>query len=128
MQRRILIYLYALEFGLFVTHEVDSAYWQEWKLFGLPGGAGVFALIHLPIVLLFLFGLAELIRGTFDGTFIAWVMALTGIGALFIHGGFILSGHPEFQSPISLGIIGAMAGVGIALAIELVTTALKPAK
>ena len=28
-----------LNFALLVTHQIDSAYWKEWELFHLPGGA-----------------------------------------------------------------------------------------
>lgn len=30
--------LYLLNFALLFTHEIDSAYWKEWDLFGIPGG------------------------------------------------------------------------------------------
>jgi hypothetical protein len=31
-----------LNLALLITHEIDSAFWKEWNLFGLPGGVQEF--------------------------------------------------------------------------------------
>lgn len=112
-------YLYGLDFALWITHEVDSARWQEWKLFGLPGGPGLFVALHLPLMLLFLWGFAELLRGRRGGTVVGWLLVATGIAALFIHGSFLVAGLPEFRSPLSLSLIAAMPLASAALAVAL---------
>ena len=38
MSPRVLDALYLVNASLLVTHEIDSAYWNEWELLHLPGG------------------------------------------------------------------------------------------
>lgn len=45
-----LLHLYILTITLLVAHQIDSAYWHEWNLFGIPGGIQVFVLLNLPLV------------------------------------------------------------------------------
>jgi len=33
-----LFWIYLTNSVLLINQEIDSAYWKEWKLFGLPGG------------------------------------------------------------------------------------------
>jgi hypothetical protein len=108
--------LYALDIALFAAHEIDSAYWQEWKLFGLPGGIGLFVLLHVPLLYAFAWGLTPLTTGKRAGYVLALLLAATGFAALFIHGGFISAGHAEFRTPVSLGVIAVMWVISIALA------------
>lgn len=112
---RLLLRLYMLDAALFLTHEIDSAYWQEWRLFGIPGGIGLFALIHIPAVLLLVWGLLQLAEARPWGYRIAALLAFVGFAALFIHAGYIATGHPEFRTPVSLAVIVAMAAVSVAL-------------
>lgn len=42
------LYLAALANAL--VHEIDSAYWQEWTAFGLPGDIQTFVAAHLLFV------------------------------------------------------------------------------
>jgi hypothetical protein len=37
--------LYMINCGLLFAHEIDSAFWQEWVLFGIPGGIQVFVVV-----------------------------------------------------------------------------------
>ncbi len=36
--KSVRINLYLLNFALLFTHKIDSAFWKEWELFGIPGG------------------------------------------------------------------------------------------
>lgn len=108
--------LYMLDLVLFVVHEIDSAYWQEWKLFGLPGGVGLFVLLHVPLLYALVWGLIPLRAGRRAGYVLALLLAAIGFAAMLIHGGFIAAGHAEFSAPVSLGVIAVMWVVSITLA------------
>jgi len=102
-----LLWLYLLNATLLVSHEIDSAYWQEWKLFDLPGGPAGFILLHLPLVFLALWGLLEVSRGSAAGLFFSLGLSLTGLTAFGLHTFFIARGRPEFRTWPSLGLLGA---------------------
>ncbi len=111
------INLYLLNTALLFTHEIDSAFWKEWELFGLPGGIQVFLVLNYMVLLIALFGFRQLMRGARDGYVYSLLLAGAGIFALLIHGYFILTGHPEFTLPISvillilIGIVSIIQGV-----------------
>ena len=44
---KLLTLIYLINATLLIVHEIDSAYWEEWKLFGLPGGARALSLNFL---------------------------------------------------------------------------------
>ncbi len=97
--------LYLLNFALLCTHEIDSAYWQEWKLFGIPGGIQVFLVLNLVLVLVGLYGFQQLLRGAKSGLWFSCGVAAAGVAAFGIHSAFLLAGHPEFKLPASLAVI-----------------------
>lgn len=107
--------LYALEVTLLLVHEIDSASWKEWELFGLPGGEPGFLLLHLPLVLAALWGFERLLAGARAGTWMALALSAAGLAALAIHGAFLLGGHPEFGTPVSLGLLVASASLALLL-------------
>jgi len=96
------IVLYLLNFSLLFTHEIDSAFWREWELFGLPGGIQVFLLLNFLLLLLALYGFRRLLQGAKSGYGFSLVLAGAGLFAFFIHSYFILKGHEEFTLPASL--------------------------
>ena len=50
------VWLYLLNCALLFSHEIDSAYWQEWDLFGLPGGIQLFLVLNLLLLVVALYG------------------------------------------------------------------------
>jgi len=56
LKQNTAISLYILNFALLFTHEIDSAFWQEWKLFGIPGGIQVFLVLNFLLLLVALWG------------------------------------------------------------------------
>jgi hypothetical protein len=114
-----LFLLYIINATLLITHEIDSAYWREWELFRLPGGAGGFVLIHLPLVALILYGLALLAQGRPGGLLFSLLLSLCGFLAIGLHGYFLKTGHPEFDTPVSKGIL---ATTGLVSLIQCVLT------
>ncbi len=120
----VLLWLYGVNATLLIAHEVDSAYWKEWRLFwGLLGprraplpdriGAPVFVLLHLPMVGAVLWGLLEVDRLTTAGLVMSLALGASGVFAWTAHTLFIRAGHPEFRTTVSKGILwGTLAVSG----------------
>ncbi len=111
-----LFWIYLINMVLLILHEMDSAYWQEWKLFHLPGGLTGFLLIHFPLYCLGLYGLVLLSRATPSGLIYSLVIALAGVGAFAIHTYFLRKGHPEFNVSFSKVLLWAILLVSVAQA------------
>lgn len=107
MTNEIIFWLYLLNATLLIVHEIDSAYWKEWDLFGMKGGAGGFVLLHLPLVGVVLYGLVEASMMSLAGLVLSLVLAAGGIFAFVIHTYFIRKGRPEFNTAASLFILYA---------------------
>lgn len=103
--RDVLVWIYIINSTLLVVHEIDSAYWQEWKLFKLPGGLSFFLCLHLPLVFIILLGLLLVFQGLLAGLYISLILSLAGIFAFTIHVIFIRRGHHEFKIPVSIAIL-----------------------
>ena len=97
----ILFWIYLINATLLITHEIDSAYWEEWKLFGIPSGITTFLLLHLPILFFVLYGLILIYENTFAGLIFSFILAISGIFAFSIHTYFMRRGHDEFKTTIS---------------------------
>jgi hypothetical protein len=102
-----LLWLYLVNATVLVVHEIDSAYWQEWKLFRLPGGIGLFLALHVPLVLAALLGLALVARGEPIGLVFAALLSVAGVLAFLIHMYFLARGREEFRTPASIAVLGA---------------------
>jgi uncharacterized membrane-anchored protein len=113
----VLVWAYILNAALLIVHEIESAYREEWKLFKLPGGVNFFLLLHLPLVILILFGMVQLQQQTQTGFILSLVLAFAGIFAFGIHTLFIARGDRGFKTPLSLGILIATLAVSIAQAV-----------
>ncbi len=114
--RRLTEALYVATAALLVAHQIDSAFWQEWNLFGMPGGSQAFVLLNIPLVAAFLYGLTVLVRKPRVGAWYA--LALSGVGAFAfaIHSWFLAQGRPEFKAPASIGVLVAAFATSVALA------------
>lgn len=97
--------LYLVTTALLVTHEIDSAYWKEWNLFGLPGANQGFLAINFVLVGIALLGFKWLVEGKIIGRFLSFVLALAGLFAVGAHAYFIYLGHMEFREPASIGLL-----------------------
>jgi hypothetical protein len=105
--------LYLLNFALLFTHEIDSAYWQEWEMFGIPGGIKWFLVVNFVLLLLALVGFRLLIEGRRGGYAFSLLLAASGIAAFPIHAAYVLTGHEEFRTAISWIFIGAILAVSL---------------
>ena len=105
MIKDLVFWLYLINAVTLITHEIDSAYWKEWELFCLPGGAPGFLLLHLPLLWLTLYGLVLVDRGTIGGQILSLALSLAGIFAFSIHTYFMRQGREQFKTPVSLSIL-----------------------
>jgi hypothetical protein len=101
--------LYLANAAFLIAHEVDSAYWHEWDLFGLSGGIGAFVLVHVPLAVAVLWGFGALQARARAGLWMSAALAAAGLSAGAIHEAFLLSGRPEFRTPVSIAVIAATA-------------------
>ena len=109
----VLFWLYLVEASLLIAHEVDSAYWREWELFRLPGGAPLFVLVHVPLAMVVLVGLVLVREQRTPGLVMSGVVAAAGIGGCALHAAFLRHGRREFAVPASLAVLGAMLVCGL---------------
>ncbi|MGD0855564.1 MAG: DUF6713 family protein [Dehalococcoidia bacterium] len=100
-----LVWVYIFNAVLLIVHEIDSAYWQEWKLFRLPGGLTLFLCLHIPLAFVVLYGLLLVYQNVFAGLIISLILGLAGVFAFSIHTVFIWRGHTEFKVPVSVAIL-----------------------
>ncbi|MFH1943373.1 MAG: DUF6713 family protein, partial [bacterium] len=118
-------WLYLINAVLLILHEIDSAYWKEWELFRIKGGADRFLILHIPILFVVLYGLVSVSRQTFFGLILSLFLSLGGIFAFIIHTIFLKKGHEEFNVPVSksiLWITGVLSPIQLGLTIVLWTT------
>lgn len=111
--RQILLWLYILNASVLITHEIDSAYQEEWLLFGMPGGVQLFLMLNLVLVTVVLYGLWALAQGRAAGFALSWMLVAGGLFAAGIHGYFILSGDPSFRLPASIFLLGATLALSV---------------
>ncbi len=100
-----LTWVYLANATMLVVHEIDSAYWKEWRLFGLPGGISLFLVVHVPLVGLVLWGLLEVRAQSTAGVVFSLALAAAGMLAFTTHAIFILKGHREFNAPVSVAVL-----------------------
>lgn len=107
MNIETLFWIYLINAIILINHEIDSAYWQEWKLINPNDEKGIagFLILHFPMLFVILYGLILVERGTFIGLIISLTLSAGGIFAFFFHFHFIRKGRPEFNSVISKSII-----------------------
>ena len=111
--REVIFWLYLVNLTLLILHEMDSAYWKEWELFHLPGGAGGFLLIHLPLWLAAIYGVVQVRDGSVAGMIFSYIVGAAGLAAFAIHTYFLRKGKPQFDTPSSKAILWALLVLGL---------------
>lgn len=109
MNYEFLFWIYLFNAVILIVHEIDSAYWQEWKLMTPKDDNGIngFLLLHIPMIFLILYGLVLISKGIYTGLIISFVLALSGIFAFFFHRYHMKKGRSEFNTPLSKSILYA---------------------
>lgn len=109
-----LLWLYLANAVFLILHEIDSAYWKEWELFGLPGGPAGFLLLHIPLLFLVLYGLLPVARQLPSGLWFSLALGAGGILAFGIHTVYLKKGKPQFDVPVSKFILAATLALSAA--------------
>ncbi len=122
MADRRLAKLYMLNVALLAMHEIDSAYWQEWRLFHLPGGAAGFVALHFVVVPIILVGLVMVARGSAQSRWWSIPIGVAGAAGCIAHLTFLARGDESFSTPFSVALIVAFGLSSVTLTI----IALKP--
>jgi len=110
---KLLLGLYLVNSVLLINHEIDSAYWEEWDLFKLPGGLTGFLLLHFPLLFLILLGLILVHRHSFWGLIFSFALCFGGLFTFTVHTYFLGKGRAEFNKPISKFILVAILLVSL---------------
>jgi hypothetical protein len=107
---QLLVWIYFANTILLLIHEIESAYWKEWNLFGISRaneqkGLAIFLLLHLPLLALILWGLLEIFASTFTGLILSLLVAAAGIAAFTIHTVYLKKGNKEFKTTLSITLL-----------------------
>jgi len=107
MTTDLLFWIYLVNAIILINHEIDSAYWQEWKLLNTKEENGIngFLIIHFPMLFAILYGLVLVEKGHMSGLIISLFLGASGIFAFFFHFYHLKKGRPEFNTLISKVII-----------------------
>ena len=103
MDLSLLFWAYLINSVILINHEIDSAYWQEWKLFSPDEkiDAKGFLIVHFPLVFAVLFGLVLIEKEMIAGYIISLLVAAGGIFAFFFHFYHLRKGRHEFNNWLS---------------------------
>jgi hypothetical protein len=103
--KRMLNKTVVLNLTLLIAHQIDAAYWHEWEMFGLPGGAQVFNVLNMVIFLIVLGCFVPVVARKPSGLHCALAIAAVSALVLPIHAGFALAGYSQFHLPVSIAVI-----------------------
>jgi len=100
-----------------ILHQIDAAFWEEWKMFHAPGGIQGFLLFNLLAVGVVLHGYRQVLLGRPSARRYAVLCGALGVGTAAIHLGFAVAGSNEFHLPLSIAALLAclVAGGGLLL-------------
>lgn len=103
----LLFWVYFLNATILIIHEIDSAYWQEWKLIDPNDKNGIngFLILHFPMIILILLGLIQVYDNKFSGLILSLVLSAGGLFAFFFHFYHLRKGKQEFNTIVSKTLI-----------------------
>jgi len=103
----LLFWIYLINATILINHEIDSAYWQEWKLIDPNDKNGIngFLILHFPMILAILLGLVFVYDNKFAGLIFSLILSAGGLFAFFFHFYHLRKGKPEFNTVLSKGLI-----------------------
>jgi hypothetical protein len=119
-QQNLLI-AYLVNASLVLCHEIDSAYWQEWQLFRLPGESTGFVAMHLVVVPIILVGLVMVARGSAQSRWWSIPIGVAGAAGCIAHLTFLARGDESFSTPFSVALIVAFGLSSVTLTVIAVT-------
>jgi hypothetical protein len=103
----LLFWLYLTNLVVLVIHEMDSAYWEEWKLLGPNQQDGIngFLLGHIPLFFVVFLGLIFVYEDIVAGFIISFLLSAGGVFAFFFHFYHLRKGRQEFTTVLSKTLI-----------------------
>lgn len=104
---------------LLLLHEMESAYEREWELLRLPGKITAFLALHIPIILLILYGMMEIGKKSFPGLISGAVLGIGGIIPVVVHK-LLMKKEGHFDRPLSNLIIYLNVLMGLGLLISVI--------
>lgn len=115
MNLSLLFWIYMINAILLINHEIDSAYWQEWKLVNNDDKHGIkgFLILHFPMLFAILFGLILIDREMLIGYLISMLLGASGVFAFFFHFYHLRKGRNEFNNWLSKSILIATLPVSV---------------
>ncbi len=111
------VWLYLVNATLLAAHEIDSAFWHEWKLFRLPGGIHLFLVLYLLLLPVVFIGFRRVVLWQRGAKTFSFLLAGAGAFAFAIHMIFIATSDPAFRLPLSVAILFGTLIVSIAQAL-----------
>lgn len=107
MFENLLFWIYLINSVILINHEIDSAYWQEWKLLNPKNENGItgFLILHLPMLFVILLGLVLVYEYKFAGYIISLILSGSGLFAFVFHSYHLRKGRQEFNTVISKVLI-----------------------
>ncbi|WP_201023757.1 DUF6713 family protein [Leucobacter sp. G161] len=88
-----------------IIHQIDAAFWQEWSMFGVPGGVQGFLVFNAVAVGAILVGYRELLLGGRWAPHAVVLCGALGLATAGLHIGFAIAGREEFHLPLSILVI-----------------------
>ena len=115
MNIELLFWVYLANAIILINHEIDSAYWQEWKLISSKdqNGINAFLILHFPMLFIILYGLVLVHDQRMGGLICSLLLAAGGIFAYFFHTFHLRKGKPEFNTGLSKSIIYTTAVISV---------------
>ena len=100
MDFSLLFWVYLINSVLLINHEIDSAYWQEWKLYSPDDKIDIkgFLIIHFPILFAVFLGLVLIDKEMTSGYVISLLVAAGGIFAFIFYFYHLRRGRHEFNN------------------------------
>lgn len=107
MSENLLFWIYLINSVILINHEIDSAYWQEWKLINPDDKNGIngFLILHIPMLFAILIGLVLVYDHKIAGYIISLFLSAGGLFAFVFHYYHLHKGKQEFNTLISKGMI-----------------------
>ena len=97
------VFFYILNVTLLLLHEIESSYEKEWEILRLPGKITGFLLFHIPIIIIFLYGLYCIIQYPQMRMIISLIIGVSGFIPFFVHK--IIVNKKEYFNKIISNII-----------------------
>ncbi len=114
MKMKFISMLYVINATLLILHEIESAYEKEWEILNLPGKITGFLLLHVPIIILFFYGLIEIEKLSTIGLVFGIITGIGGVIPFIVHK-IIVRRNEHFNLIISNAIINLNILSGICL-------------